>query len=44
MERLRHVLAMDSTAMHALRDLVRRTKQDGTTVIFAALERPRPES
>jgi sulfate permease, SulP family len=42
--RLRHLLAMDSTAMHALRDLVRKTKQDGTTVIFAALERPRPES
>jgi SulP family sulfate permease len=33
--RMRHVLAMDSTAMHALRDLVRRTKGDGTTVIFS---------
>jgi SulP family sulfate permease len=32
---MRHVLAMDSTAMHALRDLVRRTKGDGTTVIFS---------
>ena len=33
--RMRHVLAMDSTAMHALRDLVRRTRGDGTTVILS---------
>jgi SulP family sulfate permease len=33
--RMRNVLAMDSTAMHALRDLVRRTKRDGTTVFLS---------
>jgi SulP family sulfate permease len=33
--RLRHVPAIDSTAMHALRDLVRRTRKDGTQVFFA---------
>ncbi|HET6797865.1 MAG TPA: SulP family inorganic anion transporter [Gemmatimonadales bacterium] len=33
--RLRHVPAIDSTAMHALRDLVRRTRNDGTQVFFA---------
>ncbi len=33
--RMRHVLAIDSTAIHALRDLVRRTKRDGTTVFFS---------
>jgi SulP family sulfate permease len=33
--RLRHVPAIDSTAMHALRDLVRRTRRDGTVVYFS---------
>ena len=33
--RMRHVPAIDSTAMHALRDLVRRTRKDGTTVLFS---------
>jgi SulP family sulfate permease len=33
--RMRHVPAIDSTAMHALRDLVRRTRKDGTTVFFS---------
>jgi len=29
------VPAIDSTAMHALRDLVRRTRRDGTVVLFS---------
>jgi sulfate permease, SulP family len=33
--RMRHVPAIDSTAMHALRDLVRRTRRDGTLVFFS---------
>jgi SulP family sulfate permease len=33
--RMRHVPAIDSTAMHALRDLVRRTRKDGTQVYFS---------
>ncbi|MFL5401307.1 MAG: SulP family inorganic anion transporter [Gemmatimonadales bacterium] len=33
--RMRNVPAMDSTAMHALRDLVRRTRKDGTLVLFS---------
>ncbi|MGH7508002.1 MAG: SulP family inorganic anion transporter [Gemmatimonadales bacterium] len=33
--RMRHVPAIDSTAMHALRDLVRRTRKDGTAVFFS---------
>jgi SulP family sulfate permease len=33
--RMRHVPAIDSTAMHALRDLVRRTRKDGTVVFFS---------
>ena len=33
--RMRNVPAIDSTAMHALRDLVRRTRKDGTVVYFA---------
>jgi len=33
--RMRHVPAIDSTAMHALRDLVRRTRRDGTAVFFS---------
>jgi MFS superfamily sulfate permease-like transporter len=32
---MRHVPAIDSTAMHALRDLVRRTQRDGTVVFFS---------
>jgi SulP family sulfate permease len=33
--RMRHVLAIDSTAMHALRDLIRRTRHQGTQVLLA---------
>jgi sulfate permease, SulP family len=33
--RMRHVPAIDSTAMHALRDLVRRTRRDKTVVLFS---------
>ena len=33
--RMRHVPAIDSTAMHALRDLVRRTRKDKTVVYFS---------
>jgi sulfate permease, SulP family len=33
--RMRHVPAIDSTAMHALRDLVRRTRRDRTVVFFS---------
>ena len=33
--RMRNVLALDSTAMHALKDVVRRTNGDGTTVLLA---------
>ncbi len=33
--RMRNVPAIDSTAMHALRDLVRRTRKDGTVVLLS---------
>jgi sulfate permease, SulP family len=33
--RMRNVPAIDSTAMHALRDLVRRTRKDGTLVLLS---------
>jgi SulP family sulfate permease len=33
--RMRHVPAIDSTAMHALRDLVRRTRKDRTLVLLS---------
>jgi sulfate permease, SulP family len=33
--RMRNVPAIDSTAMHALRDLVRRTRRDGTLVLLS---------
>src|SRR3954454_2159683 len=33
--RMRNVPAIDSTAMHALRDLVRRTRRDGTMVLLS---------
>jgi SulP family sulfate permease len=33
--RMRHVLAIDSTAMHALRDVVRRGSREGTLVILS---------
>jgi sulfate permease, SulP family len=36
--RMRHVPAIDSTAMHALRDLVRRTQKDGTVVFFSDVQ------
>jgi sulfate permease, SulP family len=35
--RMRHVPAIDSTAMNALRDLIRRTRRDGTRVILAEI-------
>ena len=36
--RMRNVPAIDSTAMHALRDLVRRTRRDGTVVYFSDVQ------
>jgi SulP family sulfate permease len=33
--RMRHVPAIDSTAMHALKDLIRRTRTGGTVVMFS---------
>jgi SulP family sulfate permease len=33
--RMRHVLALDSTGMHALKDVVHRTRQDGTVVLLS---------
>jgi sulfate permease, SulP family len=39
--RMRNVPAIDSTAMHALRDLVRRTKKDGTLVLLSDVQ-PQP--
>jgi SulP family sulfate permease len=39
--RMRNVPVIDSTAMHALRDLVRRTKKDGTLVLLSDVQ-PQP--
>ena len=36
--RMRNVPTIDSTAMHALRDLVRRTRKDGTVVFFSEVQ------
>jgi SulP family sulfate permease len=36
--RMRNVPAIDSTAMHALRDLVRRTRKDGTQVLLSDVQ------
>ena len=33
--RMRYVLALDSTGMHALKDVVHRTRQDGTVVLLS---------
>jgi SulP family sulfate permease len=33
--RMRHVLALDSTGMHALKDVVHRTRKDGTLVLLS---------
>jgi SulP family sulfate permease len=33
--RMRNVPAIDSTAMHALRDLIRRTRRDGTLILLS---------
>ena len=33
--RMRHVLALDSTGMHALRDVVHRSRKDGTHVLLS---------
>jgi SulP family sulfate permease len=32
---MRHVLAIDSSGMHALREVVHRSRKDGTTVILS---------
>jgi SulP family sulfate permease len=37
--RMRNVPAIDSTALHALRDLVRRTRKDGTLVLLSDVPR-----
>jgi SulP family sulfate permease len=36
--RMRNVPAIDSTAMHALRDLIRRTRKDGTMVLLSEVD------
>jgi SulP family sulfate permease len=36
--RMRDVLSLDSTAMHALKDVVHRTRQDGTTVLLSDVQ------
>jgi SulP family sulfate permease len=36
--RMRNVPAIDSTAMHALRDLIRRTRKDGTLVLLSDVQ------
>jgi sulfate permease, SulP family len=36
--RMRNVPAIDSTAMHALRDLIRRTRKDGTQVLLSEVD------
>jgi SulP family sulfate permease len=36
--RMRNVPAIDSTAMHALQDLVRRTRKDGTRVLLSEVQ------
>jgi SulP family sulfate permease len=36
--RMRNVPAIDSTAMHALRDLIRRTRRDGTVVLLSEID------
>jgi SulP family sulfate permease len=33
--RMRHVLTIDATGLHALRDLVRRSRRDGTVVVLS---------
>ena len=33
--RMRHVLALDSTGMHALKEVVQRTRKDGTVVLLS---------
>jgi SulP family sulfate permease len=35
--RMRHVLALDSTGMHALKDVVHRSRQDGTHVLLSGV-------
>ena len=35
--RMRHVLTLDSTAMHALKDVVHRSRRDGTMVLLSDL-------
>jgi SulP family sulfate permease len=39
--RMRNVPAIDSTAIHALRDLIRRTRRDGTVVLLSDVQ-PQP--
>jgi len=41
--RMRHILSIDATAMHALEDVVAKTKKDGTKLIFSGVQ-PRLKS
>jgi SulP family sulfate permease len=41
--RMRHVLSIDATAMHALEDVIAKTKKDGTKLIFSGVQ-PRLKS
>jgi SulP family sulfate permease len=41
--RMRHVLSIDATAMHALGDVIAKTKKDGTKLIFSGVQ-PRLKS
>jgi sulfate permease, SulP family len=36
--RMRHVLSIDATAMHALGDVITKTKKDGTKLIFSGVQ------
>ncbi len=40
--RMRHVPVMDSTALHALEDVVQRSLREGTTIILSAVA-PQPK-
>lgn len=36
--RMRHVLSIDATALHALEDVITKTKKDGTKLIFSGVQ------
>ena len=38
--RLRHVPAIDSTGLHALRDVIRRSEREGTLVLLSDVHAP----